>query len=222
MAEKQTFTEQDYISQRDALDQQIRVAEDDYHRAGYQQALGETTQDDVDKALVTLDALKNRRRTLEVAREESIRVAANDALNRSQAGQAARLAEIDRQLVNRLAIVAKIQDAARMLARLVVEYDAAGSAIKDNAKQLYSMASGNNARHLSAMSSLQQDLFDGRDMALLSGLLAKEGATFSTVPSPNARAEYDRVGGLTSFVANVNAKVRAHAVSLCPNGESRA
>ena len=109
-----------------------------------------------------------------------------------------------------------------MLARLVVEYDEAGWAIKDNAKQLYSMASGNNARHLSAMSSLHQDLFDGRDMALLSGLIAKEGATFSAVPSPNARAEYDRVGGLTSFVANVNAKVRAHAVSLCPDGEGRA
>ncbi|BBD01877.1 MULTISPECIES: hypothetical protein [Sphingobium] len=222
MADKPTFTEQDYIAQRDALDQQIRVAEDDHHRAGYQQVLGETTQDDVDKTLVTLDALKNRRRSLEAAWQEARRRAAGDALSRSQAAQAARITEIDRQLVNRLAIAAKIQDAAKLLARLVVDYDAAGSTIKENAKQLYSMASvtpGDKARHSHAVSALQEDLFDGRDMALLSGLLAKEGVTFSTVPSANARTEYERVGGLTSFVAKVNAKIRARAASLCPQGE---
>ncbi|KAA9019838.1 hypothetical protein [Sphingobium limneticum] len=222
MADKTTFTEQDYISQRDALDQQIRVAEDYHHRAGYQQVLGETTQDDVDKALVALDALKNRRRSLEAAWQEARRRAAGDAASRSQAGQAACIAEIDRQLVNRLAIIAKIQDAAKLLARLVLEYDAAGATIKDSAKQLYSMASvapGDKARHLQSLASLQEDLFDGRDVALISGLLAKEGVTFSTVPSANARAEYDRVGGLPSFVANVNAKIRTRAVSLCPHGE---
>lgn len=222
MAEKSTFTEQDYIAQRDRLDQQILVADDDYRRAGYQQVLGETTQDDVDKALVAVDVLKNRRRSLEAAWQEARRRAAGDALSRSQAGQAACIAEIDRQLVNRLAIIAKIQDAARLLARLVIEYDAAGAAIKDTAKQLYLMAStapGDKARHLQSLSSLQEDLFDGRDVALISGLLSKEGVTFSTVPSANARAEYDRVGGLPSFVANVNAKIRARAVSLCPQGE---
>ena len=82
MADKKEFTAADYAAQRAALDEQIRVAEDDHHRAGYQQVLGEATQDDVDKALVTLDALKSKRRTLEAAWQEAQRrvAAANDAL----------------------------------------------------------------------------------------------------------------------------------------------
>lgn len=219
MADKPTFTEQDYIAQRDALDQQIRVAEDDHHRAGYQQALGETDQEDVDKALVTLDAIKNRRRTLDAAWQEARRQAADDALGRSRAGQAARIAEINRQLDARLAIIAKIQDAAKLLGQLVVEYDAAGSAIKDIAGQLYSMNSGDKARHQSNLGFLQESLFDGRDVALLSGLLAKEGVNFSTVPSANALAEYNRVGGLTAYVTKVNASIRTRAASLCCDRE---
>ena len=87
MADKKEFSAADYAAQRAALDEQIRVAEDDHHRAGYQQVLGEATQDDVDKALVTLDALKSNAQSNYQARvaDQNAKLAAEAARTQQDA-----------------------------------------------------------------------------------------------------------------------------------------
>ena len=220
MAGKQTFTEQDYISQRDALDQQIRVAEDDHHRAGYQQALGETTQDDVDKALVTLDALKNRRRSLDAAWAEAQRLANEAASADYVRRQDQAIAEIDGLLESRIASAAKMVEAAKVLASMFREYSQAGSDIRSAAHTLYSMSPDRLSSDVFGM--LQSAIANGNELSLLAGLLAKEGLSFSNVHGGSARFEYDRRGGLVTAVSESNIKIRQRAVSLCPGRNASA
>lgn len=215
MADKTTFTEQDYISQRNTLDQQIRVAEDDHHRAGYQQVLGETTQDDVDKALVTLDTLKNRRRSVDAAWKEAQRRANSEAAADSIARQKEAIAEIDKLLASRVAVAAKMEEAARVLAAMFVEYRQAGEGIRITAHTLYKM-SGDRV-HMDTFGMLQSAIVNNNELTLLAGLLAKEGLSFTNVHGGSARFEYDRRGGLVAAVSESNVKLRQRAASLCPS-----
>lgn len=214
------FTEQDYTAQRDALDQQIRVAEDDHHRAGYQQVLGETTQDDADKALATLDALKNRRRSLDAAWAEAQRRANEAASADYVQRQDQAIAEIDGLLESRIASAAKMVEAAKVLASMFREYSQAGSDIRSIAHTLSSMSRGRQSSDTFGM--LQSAISNGNELSLLAGLLAKEGLSFSNVHGGSARFEYDRRGGLVTAVSESNVKIRQRAASLCPSRNAAA
>ena len=220
MADKKEFTAADYAAQRAALDEQIRVAEDDHHRAGYQQVLGEATQDDVDKALVTLDALKSKRRTLEAAWQEAQRrvAAANDAL--AKADQEKSIGEFKRLLAARVASAAKMEEAAKVLGAMVTEYHDAATRLKAIAGSLFKTYRQERSRdHLSL---IHANLSDTRDMNLLAALLYREGCDLSNTRPATARFEYERIGGIAPLVEQINGKLRQRVLNLCPDLEDDA
>lgn len=220
MADKKEFSAADYAAQRAALDEQIRVAEDDHHRAGYQQVLGEATQDDVDKALVTLDALKSKRRTLEAAWQEAQRrvAAANDAL--AKADQEKSIGEFKRLLAARVASAAKMEEAAKVLGAMVTEYHDAATRLKAIAGSLFKTYRQERSRdHLSL---IHANLSDTRDMNLLAALLYREGCDLSNTRPATARFEYERIGGIAPLVEQINGKLRQRVLNLCPDLEDDA
>lgn len=220
MADKKEFSAADYAAQRAALDEQIRVAEDDHHRAGYQQVLGEATQDDVDKALVALDALKSKRRTLEAAWQEAQRrvAAANEAL--AKADQEKSIAEFNGLLAARVASAAKMEEAAKVLGAMVTEYHDAGARLKAIAGSLFKTYRQERSRdHLPL---IHANLSDTRDINLLAALLYREGCDLSHTRPGTARFEYERIGGIVPLVEQINEKLRDRVLSLCPDLEDAA
>ncbi|MCC4252230.1 hypothetical protein LL251_07320 [Sphingobium naphthae] len=220
VADKKGFTAADYAAQRTTLDEQIRVAEDDHHRAGYQQVLGEATQDDVDKALVMLDALKSKRRTLEAAWQEAQRrvAAANDAL--AKADQEKSIGEFKQLLAARVASAAKMEEAAKVLGAMVTEYHDAGARLKEIAGSLFKTYRQERSRdHLSL---IHANLSDTRDVNLLAALLYREGCDLSHTHPATARFEYERMGGIVPLVEQINGKLRDRVLSLCPDLEDAA
>lgn len=215
MAAKSTFTAEDYTAQRAALEDQIRVAEDDHHRAGYRQVLGEATQDDVDKALAAFDALKNRRRSLEAAWGESQRREQATALERRKAGQASALVDFEGHLKARLDTTSKIEEAARALGAAMKEYISASESARVIAGHLYKNYTG-RAR-LDSLSFIQSEIDSTYFINLLAGMLVAEGADFSNTRPGQAYFEYRAHGSLTPTVEKANGRLRFRAGELCPD-----
>lgn len=217
MAAKWNFTQADYTSQCADLEQQIRVAEDDHHRAGYRNVLGEATQDDVDKALVSLDALKNKRRSLDAAWAESQRRSAASALDALRDDQSAALAKIDVLLKARSDGAALIEEAARNLGAVVSAYNNANAEIRQIAGVLYKSYGSRVAGGLDKLSFVQSDIDDRTGMGLVAGLLFKNGVDLSNIRTANAAFEMDRHGSLSGFVEKANTRLRLRSAELCPD-----
>ncbi|MBV2146762.1 hypothetical protein KRZ98_00450 [Sphingobium sp. AS12] len=222
MAGKSKFTAADYTAQRVALEEQIRVAEDDHHRAGYRQVLDEATQDDVDKALVSLDALKNRRRSLDAAWQESQRRSADALLKEREADQSAALAEFEGHLKTRLDATARIEEAARALGAAVKDYSAASEAARYIAGRLYKNHTGRAG--IDTLNFVQSEIDSPYFVNLLAGMLFAEGANFSNTRPGQAHFEYRQQGSLIPVVEKSNDRLRFRAAELCPDigGEEEA
>lgn len=215
MAAKSTFTSAEYLAQRADLEQQIRVAEDDHHRAGYRQVLGEASQDDVDKALVSLDALKNKRRSLEGAWEESKRRSAAAVLTKRKAEQSAALAEFDGHLKTRLDATARIEEAACALGAAVKDYSAASEAARYIAGRLYKNHTGRAG--IDTLNFVQSEIDSPYFINLLAGMLFAEGADLSNTRPGQAHFEYRQQGSLIPVVEKSNDRLRFRAAELCPD-----
>lgn len=194
MAAKSTFTSAEYLAQRAELEQQIRVAEDDHHRAGYRQVLGEASQDDVDKALVSLDALKNKRRSLEGAWEESKRQVAS-ALADQQLKDRQDTISVIRELAGRRRKAAEdIASAIQSFGQAFQKYASAGSAITEAARPFMGtigMDSFNAIRHAAENRGHEQ---------MIVGLLREIGADFAGIDPTGAKSELDRHGGFSAWL----------------------
>ena len=217
MAKKSTFTAADYISQRDALEQQIQEAEENHRRAGYRQVLGEGSQDDVDKALVTLGALKNRRRSLAAAWEETQRRTAAAGQNAKKADQASALENMTGLLERRAGLAEKVEKAVRELGALVTEYTEAGSQVRLIAARLYTGHAAKLPGGRNSLEFIQSEIDSGRDVRLISGLLHKVGVDLTSTRPINDRYEYDETGGLAPHVEKTNSRIRFRAAELCPD-----
>lgn len=215
MAAKSTFTAKDYMAQRADLDTQIRVAEDDHHRAGYRQVLGEAGQDDVDKALVSLDALKNRRRSLEAAWEESQRRQSINIQEARRSEQTSALSDFEGHLTARLAAAGKVEKTVRLLAEAVKEYVCASEAARVIAGRLFKEHAG--AAGLDTLQFVHSDIDPSPFINLLAGMLVVEGVDLSNTRPGQARFEYQERSGLVSVVEKTNGRLRHRAAELCPD-----
>jgi len=206
VATKPTFTQANYTAQRDALEGLIQAAEEDHRRAGYRQAIGEGSQDDVDRALVSLDALKAKRRTLDVAWDMAKQQAAEDLANSRQAARQAAVQRIEAQLAVRTEAARAMEHAATALAKASASFIEAGDAIVEQVRARY------QAGEISMdwMSDTRREIADNSYAGLIAGLLYDNGLNFTGISGANGREEYRKHGGLVAYVEKRNSVVRRY------------
>lgn len=213
MEAKSTFTAADYTAQRAALEEQIRVAEDDHHRAGYQQVLGEATQDDVDKALVTLDTLKNKRRSLEGAWAQSQRQLASALLVEQAKARMDTISAIKKLATERRKAAEEIAASIQGFGKAFQQYASAGGAITEKARPFMGsigMDSFNAIRHAAENRGHEQ---------MIVGLLREIGADFAGIDPTGAKSELDRQGGFGAWLDMWDRVLEQRIACLAP-GES--
>ncbi len=213
----QAFTAADYRAQRLALDEQIRVADDDHHRAGYKQLLGEASQEDVDAAMVSLEALKAKSRTLDAAWGEVQRRQAGAVLDQRREEQRKILDDIHDRLRARSEAAVAVEEAARALGKAFSDYSTATSAVRSLGGRLFTGYAKDRNTGRETLSFIQSDLDSGRDVQLLSGLLFELGVDLSSGRPASDRFLYKEHGGLPDFVEGVNGRIRYRAAELCPD-----
>ena len=213
----QAFTAADYMAKRSALEEQIRVADDDHHRAGYRQLLGEASQDDVDKALVKIGALKAKRRTLDAAWEEVQRRNAETVAQARRSEQQDAASKVDALLATRLDAAAALEIAARALGKAFSDYTIASQRIRHLSAQLWNDHAADKARGKETLSFIQSDIDSGRHVRLLAGLLYEVGVDLSKTSQLSDRFDYREQDGLPAFVEDVNGRIRFRVAELCPD-----
>lgn len=214
---KPGFSEAEYKAQRDALDAQIRVADDDHHRAGYRQLLGEAGQDDVDKALVTLDALKAKRRTLDAAWGEVQRRNADAIAEAKRTEQSDTSEEVKRLLTARLDAVGSVEAAARQLGEAYTSFSDASQRIRYLAGRLWAGHSQDKNISRETLSFVHSEVDGDRMVHLVAGLLFEAGVDLSKARPAADRFDYKEQGNLPTFVEKVNDRILFRIGELCPD-----
>ncbi|WP_454888687.1 hypothetical protein [Sphingobium indicum] len=214
MAEKSTFTHSDYTAQRQALDGLIQDAEEGHRRAGYRLVIGEATQDDVDKALVSLGALKARLRTLDAAWDAAKQQAAEDLVNSRRAARRAAVEQIETQFAARTEAARAMHSAAIELGRAVAAYNEAGDAIVEQVRARYQVGEIS----MDWMGDTRREIADNGYAGLIVGLLFDNGLNFSGISGANGREEYRKHGGLVAYVEKRNGVVRRYTGRIAEIG----
>ena len=206
MAEKSTFTQADYTAQRDALNGLIEAAEEDHRRAGYRLAIGDATQDDVDKALVSLDALKAKLRTLDAAWGVAKQQASEDLVNSRRAARRATVEQIEAQFTARIEAAREMQQAATTLARAAASFNKAGDAIVELVRARYQAGDIS----MEWMGDTRREVADNGLAGLIAGLLLEHGFDTSGLRAGDGREEYRKHGGLVPYIEKRNGVVRRY------------